>query len=349
MNKRIFALATVALASVIVLAGCGGRNTERSQGKTNLNAALVLGNDGVDDRSFNQSAWEGLQAWGKDNGLSKGKGINYFQSNSPAEFTSNFNSAVSGGYDLVFSIGFVLHEATSQAAQNNPDTKFAVIDSVIEGKDNVVSATFADQQSAYLAGVAAAKTSKTNHVGFIGGIKSDVLAAFETGFTAGAKSVSPDIKVDVQYAQSFTDAGKGKTMASAMYASGADVIYQAAGSVGTGLFTEAKNLNETRKEEDKVWVVGVDQDQEYLGGCTSKDGKKSNFVLVSTVKEVGNAVKDIANRTEKGKFPGGENLKYDLSNGGVTLARDNASDEAWKAVEAAKADIVSGKIEVPAK
>ena len=260
MNKRIFALATVALASVIVLAGCGGRNTERSQGKTDLNAALVLGNDGVDDRSFNQSAWEGLQAWGKDNGLSKGKGINYFQSNSPAEFTSNFNSAVSGGYDLVFSIGFVLHEATSQAAQNNPDTKFAVIDSVIEGKDNVVSATFADQQSAYLAGVAAAKTSKTNHVGFIGGIKSDVLAAFETGFTAGAKSVSPDIKVDVQYAQSFTDAGKGKTMASAMYASGADVIYQAAGSVGTGLFTEAKNLNETRKEEDKVWVVGVDQD-----------------------------------------------------------------------------------------
>ena len=99
MNKRIFALATVALASVIVLAGCGGRNTERSQGKTDLNAALVLGNDGVDDRSFNQSAWEGLQAWGKDNGLSKGKGINYFQSNSPAEFTSNFNSAVSGGYD----------------------------------------------------------------------------------------------------------------------------------------------------------------------------------------------------------------------------------------------------------
>ena len=200
----------------------------------------------------------------------------------------------------MFSIGFVLHEATSQAAQNNPDTKFAVIDSVIEGKDNVVSATFADQQSAYLAGVAAAKTSKTNHVGFIGGIKSDVLAAFETGFTAGAKSVSPDIKVDVQYAQSFTDAGKGKTMASAMYASGADVIYQAAGSVGTGLFTEAKNLNETRKEEDKVWVVGVDQDQEYLGGYTSKDGKNQTLSLFQQLKKLETQLKILPIEQKKG-------------------------------------------------
>ena len=350
MNKRIFAVGARALASVAVLAGCRGRDAASGgEAKTDLNVAMITDTGGVDDRSFNQSAWEGLQAWGKENNLSRGKGINYFQSNSASDYTANFNSAVSGGYDLVFGIGFGLQEATSQAAKNNPDTKFAIIDSVIENQENVVSATFADQESAYLAGVAAAKTTKTDHVGFIGGIASDIITAFQVGFQEGVKSVNPNIKVDVQYAGSFSDAGKGKTIASAMYSGGADIIYQAAGGVGTGVFTEARVLNETKNEADKVWVIGVDRDQESEGDFKSKDGKDSNFVLASTLKEVGNVVKDVSNKTKDNKFPGGEILKYDLKNSGVALARNNTSDEAWKAVETAKEKIINGEITVPAK
>ncbi|MGL5341428.1 MAG: BMP family lipoprotein, partial [Lactococcus garvieae] len=151
------------------------------------------------------------------------------------------------------------------------------------------------------------------------------------------------------YAGSFSDAGKGKTIASAMYSGGADIIYQAAGGVGTGVFTEARVLNETKNEADKVWVIGVDRDQESEGDFKSKDGKDSNFVLASTLKEVGNVVKDVSNKTKDNKFPGGEILKYDLKNSGVALARNNTSDEAWKAVETAKEKIINGEITVPAK
>ncbi|BAK59354.1 BMP family protein [Lactococcus garvieae] len=349
MNKRILTLGALALASVTVLAGCRGRNTESAGAATDLKVALVPSTGGVDDRSFNQSAWEGLQEWGKENGLSQSKGINYFNASAVSEYTTNFNSAVSAGYGLVFGVGFDLQEATSQAAKNNPDTKFTIIDSVIKGEDNVASATFADQEAAYLAGVAAAKTTKTDKVGFVGGMQSDIITAFEKGFTAGVKSVNPDIKIEVQYAGTFTDAAKGKTIAAAMYGSGNDVIYQAAGGSGAGVFSEAKALNATKNEADKVWVIGVDQDQEYLGNYKSKDGKDSNFVLASSVKEVGVAVKDIANKTKEDKFPGGKVLNYNLKNGGVSLAKDNLSDKTWKEVEAAKQNIIDGKVTVPEK
>lgn len=349
MNKRILTLGALALASVTILAGCRGRNTESAGAATDLKVALVPSTGGVDDRSFNQSAWEGLQEWGKENGLSQSKGINYFNASAVSEYTTNFNSAVSAGYGLVFGVGFDLQEATSQAAKNNPDTKFTIIDSVIKGQDNVASATFADQEAAYLAGVAAAKTTKTDKVGFVGGMQSDIITAFEKGFTAGVKSINPDIKIEVQYAGTFTDAAKGKTIAAAMYSSGNDVIYQAAGGSGAGVFSEAKALNATKNEADKVWVIGVDQDQEYLGNYKSKDGKDSNFVLASSVKEVGVAVKDIANKTKDGKFPGGQVLNYNLKNGGVSLAKDNLSDKTWKEVEVAKQNIIDGKVTVPEK
>jgi len=349
MKKRALVLGAVALASVSVLAGCRGRDASAGKADTDLKAAIVTDTGGINDRSFNQSAWEGLQAWGKENNLKKGTGFSYYQSNSASDYTTNFNAAEQAGYKLMFGIGFSLQDATSQAAKNNPKSDYVIVDSVIEGQKNVASTTFSDEQSAYLAGVAAAKTTKTNKVGFIGGMQSDVITAFQTGFEKGVASVNPAIKVDVQYAQSFTDAGKGKTIAHAMYGAGEDVVYQCAGGVGTGAFQEAKAQNEQRTEADKVWLIGVDQDQNYLGSYTSKDGKKSNFVLVSTIKEVGKVVQDIADKTAKNEFPGGKIVNYDLKNGGVDLAKDNASADTWKAVQDAKNKIISGDVKVPAK
>lgn len=348
MNKKIVGLGLASVA-LLGLAACGNR-ASRTDGKakTDLKVAMVTDVGGVDDKSFNQSAWEGLQAWGKENNLSKGNGYDYFQSSSESDYTNNLDTAISSGYKLVFGIGYALHDAIEKTAGNHADTNFVIIDDVIEGKDNVASVTFADNEAAYLAGVAAAKTTKTKKVGFVGGVKSDVITRFEKGFEAGVKSVDDSIQIQVDYAGSFGDAAKGKTIAAAQYAGGADVVYQAAGGTGAGVFSEAKARNEKKKESEKVWVIGVDRDQKEEGKYTSKDGKSSNFVLASTIKEVGSALKEIANETKDGKFPGGKTTTFGLKDGGVEIAETNLSSDAKKAVKDAKDKIIAGDITVPA-
>lgn len=350
MNKKLIGIGLASVA-VLGLAACSNRGASKtnSDAKTDLKAAIVTDTGGVDDKSFNQSAWEGLQAWGEENGLSKGNGFDYFQSASESDYATNLDSAKAGGYNLIFGIGFALHDAVEKAAADNTDTNYVIVDDVIEGKDNVASVTFADNEAAYLAGIAAAKTTKTKSVGFIGGMEGTVITRFEKGFEAGVKSVDPSIKITVNYAGSFGDAAKGKTIAAAQYASGADVIYQAAGGTGAGVFNEAKAENETRDEADKVWVIGVDRDQKDEGNYKSKDGKEANFVLASTIKEVGKSVQLIAKNTADGKFPGGETTTYGLKDGGVNIATTNLSEDAIKAIDEAKEKIISGDITVPEK
>ncbi|WEV45794.1 BMP family protein [Streptococcaceae bacterium ESL0687] len=350
MNKRVLG-AGLAATALLSLTACGSRDgkdsSSTSEGKTDLKIAMITDTGGVDDKSFNQSAWEGMQAWGKDHGLSKDKGYTYFVSTNESDFANNFDTAVADGYGLIFGVGFKLQKAVEEAAAKNENTKFVIIDDEITGKDNVASATFADQEAAYLAGVAAAKTTKTNKVGFIGGVEGTVITRFEKGFVAGVKSVDKNIDVKVDYAADFADASKGRTIAAAQYASGVDVIYQAAGGTGAGVFSAAKSENERKNEADKVWVIGVDRDQADEGSYKSKDGKESNFVLGSSIKGVGAVVKTIANETVDGKFPGGKHEVFGIKDGSVDFVETNLSDDAKKAVEAARTEIKDGKVEVP--
>ncbi|MDY4510332.1 BMP family protein [Streptococcus pluranimalium] len=350
MNKKIIGVGLASVA-VLTLAACGNRGASKSGSGNDagLKVAMVTDTGGVDDKSFNQSAWEGLQAWGKDNKLEKGSGYDYFQSTSESDYANNLDTAISSGYQLVFGIGFALHDAIEKVAEDNPDTNFVIIDDVIEGKDNVASATFADNEAAYLAGIAAAKTTKTKKVGFVGGMESDVITRFEKGFEAGVKSVDDSIEIKVDYAGSFGDAAKGKTIAAAQYASGADIVYQVAGGTGVGVFSEAKSLNEGKNEAEKVWVIGVDRDQKDEGKYTSKDGKESNFVLASTLKEVGKTVELVSTQAQDDKFPGGDVTVYGLKDGGVDIATTNVDDETIKEIDAAKEKIISGDIKVPQK
>ncbi|MGT2775843.1 BMP family lipoprotein [Streptococcus hyovaginalis] len=350
MNKKIIGVGLASVA-VLTLAACGNRGASKSGSGNDagLKVAMVTDTGGVDDKSFNQSAWEGLQAWGKDNKLEKGSGYDYFQSTSESDYANNLDTAISSGYQLVFGIGFALHDAIEKVAEDNPDTNFVIIDDVIEGKDNVASATFADNEAAYLAGIAAAKTTKTKKVGFVGGMESDVITRFEKGFEAGVKSVDDSIEIKVDYAGSFGDAAKGKTIAAAQYASGADIVYQVAGGTGVGVFSEAKSLNEGKNEAEKVWVIGVDRDQKDEGKYTSKDGKESNFVLTSTLKEVGKTVELVSTQAQDDKFPGGDVTVYGLKDGGVDIATTNVDDETIKEIDAAKEKIISGDIKVPQK
>ena len=339
INKKIASAIAATLMLGTVLVGCGNGNSGSE--KVKHTAALVTDGGSIDDKSFNQSAWEGLEAWGKENKLEKGvNGYNYAQSNSDADFTPNINKLIKAKYSTIFGIGYKLAPAIKKTAKQNPKTNFVIIDDVVSGK-NVASVTFKSEQSSFLAGVAAAETTKTNKVGFLGGVKSDVITTFEKGFIQGVHAVNPKITVDVKYAGSFTKADLGQSMATAMYNNGEDVIFHAAGGTGAGAFTAAKNLAKNGK---KVWVIGVDQDQKADGAY-----KGGNVTLASAVKEVGNAAKDIANKAMKDKVPGGKIVTYDLKSKGVDLVNDNMSDSAWKAVQQYKQKIIKGDLTVKAK
>lgn len=339
INKKIASAIAATLMLGTVLVGCGNGNSGSE--KVKHTAALVTDGGSIDDKSFNQSAWEGLEAWGKENKLEKGvNGYNYAQSNSDADFTPNINKLIKAKYSTIFGIGYKLAPAIKKTAKQNPKTNFVIIDDVVSGK-NVASVTFKSEQSSFLAGVAAAETTKTNKVGFLGGVKSDVVTTFEKGFIQGVHAVNPKITVDVKYAGSFTKADLGQSMATAMYNNGEDVIFHAAGGTGAGAFTAAKNLAKNGK---KVWVIGVDQDQKADGAY-----KGGNVTLASAVKEVGNAAKDIANKAMKDKFPGGKIVTYDLKSKGVDLVNDNMSDSAWKVVQQYKQKIIKGDLTVKAK
>lgn len=339
INKKIASAIAATLMLGTVLVGCGNGNSGSE--KVKHTAALVTDGGSIDDKSFNQSAWEGLEAWGKENKLEKGvNGYNYAQSNSDANFTPNINKLIKAKYSTIFGIGYKIAPAIKKTAKQNPKTNFVIIDDVVSGK-NVASVTFKSEQSSFLAGVAAAETTKTNKVGFLGGVKSDVITTFEKGFIQGVHAVNPKITVDVKYAGSFTKADLGQSMATAMYNNGEDVIFHAAGGTGAGAFTAAKNLAKNGK---KVWVIGVDQDQKADGAY-----KGGNVTLASAVKEVGNAAKDIANKAMKDKFPGGKIVTYDLKSKGVDLVNDNMSDSAWKVVQQYKQKIIKGDLTVKAK
>lgn len=348
MNKKIVGLGLAAVAT-LALGACSRSNSSSSSSDSSVKAAIITDTGGVDDKSFNQSAWEGLQAWGKENDLTKDTDYTYFQSDSESDYATNLDSAVSNGYNLIFAIGYNLHDAVEEAAPENKDVNYVIVDDTVSDQDNVESVLFADNEGAYLAGIAAAMQTKTKHVGFVGGVESDTITCFETGFKAGVASVDSSIKVDVQYVGSYSDSAKGKTVAATMYAGGADVIYHAAGGSGTGVFSQAKEINEklTADSDQKVWVIGVDRDQSEEGDYTSSDNVDSNFVLTSTIKEVGQVVQDISNKQLKGeKFNGNTTKTYGLADGGVDVVTDNLSDSIKEALETAKQKIIDGEITV---
>ncbi|SIO03683.1 nucleoside-binding protein [Carnobacterium alterfunditum] len=349
MKSRNFkSLLTLGLLSSLTLAACGadeGSDTASTSSGSEKDYSIVMVTDvgGVDDKSFNQSAWEGMQAWGEEQGLEEGpEGYSYIQSDEDSQFVTNLNTAVNNNFDLIYGIGYKLQPAMTDVATQNPDQNFVIIDEMIEA-DNVASVLFKDHEAAFLAGVAAAETTEKDHVGFIGGQESAVIDRFEAGFVAGVTAVNPDIKVDVEYAGSFGDAALGKQLAAAMYSSGADIIYHASGDTGNGVFSEAIDRMNANPDE-QLWVIGVDRDQtaegEYDGG---------NLTLTSTLKGVGQAVQDIANASMEGNFPGGEVSNFGLAEDSVGITEGALSEEAIKTVEDYKQQIIDGDITVPEK
>lgn len=356
MSKRKYGLGlSVMLAAGTLLAACGsdeekqetngnsGEGTEPTEEKADFSVAMVTDVGGVDDKSFNQSAWEGIQKFGKDNGLAQGDGgYDYLQSASDADYVTNLNNLVRRDFDVVFGIGFLMEAAVNDIAQQQPDAQLAIIDAVVD-QPNVASVLFKEQEGAFLAGVAAALMSESKQIGFVGGMEIPVIERFEVGFLAGVEAVDPSIEVDVQYTGAFDKAELGKTTANRMYSEGVDIIFHAAGGTGNGVFAEAKE-RKTKDPDANVWVIGVDSDQ-YEEGAVGD----TNVTLTSMLKRVDEAVYRISEAAMNGEFPGGEATVYGLAEDGVGLAdsRGAIPDDIMAQIEEFKQQIVDGEITVP--
>lgn len=355
LTKRKFGLGlSLVLAAGTILGACGSKDeeTKKEEGSNagtgteetaDISIAMVTDVGGVDDKSFNQLAWEGIEAFGKEHGLKKGDGgYDYLQSQSDADYINNITNLVRRDFDIVYGIGFLMEKPITTIAEQQKDAQLAIIDAVVDAP-NVASVMFKEQEGSFLAGVAAALMSESKQIGFVGGMEIPVIERFEAGFLAGVKAVDPSIKVDVQYTGKFDDAALGKTTANRMYSSGVDIIFHAAGGTGNGVFAEAKE-RKTKDKDANVWVIGVDSDQ-YEEGAVGD----TNVTLTSMQKRVDVAVQNIAKETMEGKFPGGKTVTYGLAEEGVQLAdsRGAIPEDVLAKIEEYSKKIASGEIVVP--
>lgn len=321
----IFGLISLLITGVLGIACKKG-----SKSKSSMKIGMVTDTGGVNDQSFNQSAWEGLQRAGKDFGAD----VNFKESKQDADYAPNFETLIDDGDDLIWGIGFLMGDVVEQTAKANPDKKFAIIDYAYEDTpSNLASVVFKAEEASFLVGYIAGKMTKTNKVGFVGGMHIPVIPPFEYGFKAGVKTANPDCEILDQYAESFTDAAKGKAIANQMYQNGADIIFHASGGVGDGVIEAAKEQNK--------WVIGVDKDQNFLA---------PDNVITSAMKRVDNGVYNVVKDLYEGNFPGGQTVVYGLKEGGVDIAPTSDKHvpaDILKEVEKEKKDIINGKISVP--
>jgi len=337
MKKRSIAVA-LAITLATSLTACGTKSSDNTKDNTNesqnsFKVSMVTDTGGVNDQSFNQSAWEGLTKLSEDYGVK----TSYIESVQESDYASNLDKMVDNGNDLIWGIGFAISEAVATAAEMNPDRSYAIVDHAYENTlPNVTGVVFRGQEGGFLAGYIAGRTTKTDKVGFVGGIANDILEQFEYGYRAGvayaADELGKDIEVVVQYAESFGDAAKGKAIATSMYSNGCDVIFHAAGNAGTGVIEAAKEINK--------WVIGVDRDQSYLA---------PDNVLTSVIKRVDNAIYKVTQEKMNGTEIGGQTLVYGCAEEAIGLApyHTNLDKDVYDAAMEIQQQIVDGTIVPP--
>ncbi|KGM98881.1 BMP family ABC transporter substrate-binding protein [Clostridium botulinum] len=362
-KKLIACIATIAMVGSLFV-GCGnaaGPNGEKKgepkqEQKSSIKVGLATDEGGLNDKSFNQSA---------DKGLKKAKqelGAEYkpIESKGKESYVQNLQLLSQDfGADLTFGVGYQMKKALNDVAKGAKDKNFAIIDEKIN-LPNVQSLLFKEQEGSFLVGVIAAKMTKTNKIGFIGGKEGDVIGRFEAGYVAGAKSINPNIKFDIRYADSFADSNKGYELAKSEYNAGCDIVMHAAGGVGIGLFQATSELKKAGKN---VWAIGVDMDQALSLLDDKGKPQYADVILTSMVKKVDVAVFQAVQAVKDGKFKGGIVKNLGLKENGVEIAqssRGNVPDDMKKYVKGnVPKDIVelsdkyaeaikSGKIVVPA-
>ena len=336
MKKRILALLMCATMMFgLVACGGGGSNSDAgNDGAGNDGAAdtfkvgLVTDVGGVNDGSFNQSAWEGLQKAEADLGIE----VKYLESKGDADYTPNIETFVDEEYDLIICVGYMLAAATMEAAEAYPDQQFAIIDDATCAElPNVTCLMFKQEQSSYLVGYVAGMMTEKDNVGIVLGMATENMHLFGYGFLAGVVDANPDATIQQFNANSFADPSIGKTNATTAVTNGADIVFHAAGGTGNGVIEGCK--------EAGIMAIGVDADQSPLAPET---------IITSAMKRVDNAVYDCAKAAKEGTLEAGVKV-YDITNGGVDIAptQDLLPAEVISAVEDVKAKLLDGTIVVP--
>jgi basic membrane protein A len=310
-------LAAVALVAVVAVlaAGCGGSDetsgsttttpTETTPAKQ-LKVGLVADAGELNDNGFNELAYNGLKRAERELGI-KGRVV---EANSAADYVPNMTTLARQGYDLIIGVGFAQGDAIAAAAKRFPQTNFAIVDvdqSTLKGKPaNVQGLLFREQQVGYLVGYLAALEAKragAESISAVGGFKEPPVDRYIAGYRAGAKAAVPGTKVTWGYSQDWEDQAKCKELALNQIATGSKVVFQVAGGCGLGALSAA--------QDEKVWGIGVDADQSFLGP----------HVLTSALKGVDSAVFLTIKALQDGTFKGGENVDFGIDQDGVGLGR----------------------------
>jgi basic membrane lipoprotein Med (substrate-binding protein (PBP1-ABC) superfamily) len=289
----------------------------------------------VDDRTFNQYAFEGMTAAAECFDFE----TSYIETVSEADYAKNIATALEGGPDAVITVGFLLATDTLAAANANAGTNFIGIDQFqTDFPDNYVGVLFNEDEGGYMAGVLAASLSESGVIGVVGG-REDVppVVKLVNGYEAGAKSVNPDIRVLSIYNESFDDSTKGASDAQQFIGEGADVIFGAGGKTGSAGVVEATKAG--------VWGIGVDQD-EYFSTFNEGAADGAEYLATSAVKRVDLGVFEQIVAILKGDFAGGI-FGLTAENGGITYAPFHDADipaDAAKALEEARTGLAGGSI-----
>ncbi|CAN5391529.1 BMP family ABC transporter substrate-binding protein [soil metagenome] len=324
-----------AIFASFLLFGCGTKDASTSStgggpGPSSLKVGIVFDSGGRGDKSFNDSAWMGVEKAQKELGIE----VKTIDSKTAKDYEGNLAGMADAGMDVIVAVGVSQGDALKVVAAKYPTIKFGLVDGSLD-LQNVRGLTFKEEQGSYLAGYLAALVSKTKKIGFVGGMNMPLIKKFEVGYSAGAKAADPKVQfLPAKYTESWDDVSLGKAAALVLFNGGADIVYHAAGRCGIGVIDAAAETNH--------FAIGVDGDQ---------DGVKPGNVLTSMVKHVDVGVFDLIKDVKDGKFTPGAKV-YDLKSGGVGLTdfqftKDVIGEANIKKVEDVKAKIISGEILVP--
>jgi basic membrane protein A len=333
--KKLLTLLTV---TILVLAGCAtGQADSACVQAEQADITMVSDIGGINDKSFNQGTWEGVESYCTDN---PGTSANFIESRDESQYVPNLKIAADNS-QVVVAAGYTFEKPMYEVATMYPDVNFILIDGqpVNENGEyvelpNVQSYFFNEAQAGYMVGYIAGKTTKTNKIGFIGGMEIPPVQKFGWGFVQGAQAANPDVEVSYQYAGSFADAALGKTLAESMYNSGADIVFTAAGGTNAGVIEAAKSSVLNGQE---AWVIGVDRDMYEDGFYTDASGEQKSVILTSATKNVGTAAYEGIDAALNGTWTGGtKTLGYEEGAVGVPTENPNLEqsvvDEASKAL-----------------
>ncbi len=352
--RRVTKVLALAATAAMALSACGSSSSSSSSTGTGaagggattsaakkLKVGMAYDVGGRGDQSFNDSAARGLDKAKTELGIET-KELEATQGEKDAQKEERLRLLAQGGYNPIVAVGFAYAASLKKVAADFPDTSFAIVDDDSIQAKNVTPLVFAENQGSFLVGVIAAQASKSGTIGYIGGVNTPLLQKFEAGYTAGAKAVKPDIKVQVKYLteppdfSGFGDPAKGKTVAEGMLDANADVIYAAAGGSGAGAFQAVAAR--------KKLAIGVDSDQ-YL---TAPAGVK-DVIVTSMLKRVDTAVYDYVKADASGT-PLTGTQRFDLKADGVGYSTSNPVVQPFAAkADEYKAKIISGEIKVPEK